>query len=77
MPTSIPSSRRRRRIKEINIRTELIVKNMHVSKHRTGITHEQALRLYTAIDGRKTVDELRSTGMTLKGGHRLSPLRVP
>ena len=30
------------------------------------ISDKQALRLYTAIDGRKTVDELRSTGMTLK-----------
>jgi hypothetical protein len=30
------------------------------------ILDKQALRLYTAIDGRRTVDELRSTGMTLQ-----------
>ena len=30
------------------------------------ISDKQALRLYTAIDGRKTVDELRSIGMTLQ-----------
>ncbi len=30
------------------------------------ISDKQALRLYTAIDGRKTVEELLSTGITLK-----------